>query len=131
MAARFPDDPAPRLELATLHYSRNAYRRAEDALAEARERAPHDERILDLQAVGFLKSADRSRKNGRLPLGGPGPGTGRDHGAFVGLARAPGEAPHAGGGNGFPLSAPVFANKCFRGHMLRGNDGRLESNASR
>ena len=67
MAARFPDDPAPWLELATLHYSRNAYRRAEDALAEARERAPHDERILDLQAVGFLKSADQSRKNGRLP----------------------------------------------------------------
>ena len=68
MAAHFPDDPAPWLELATLHYSRNAYRRAEDALAEARHRAPHDERILDLQAVGFLKSADQSRKNGRLEL---------------------------------------------------------------
>ena len=68
MAAHFPDDPAPWLELATLHYSRNAYRRAEDALAEARRRAPHDERILDLQAVGFLKSADQSRKNGRLVL---------------------------------------------------------------
>ena len=68
MAARFPDDPAPWLELATLHYSRNAYRRAEDALAEARQRAPHDERILDLQAVGFLKSADQSRKNGRIAL---------------------------------------------------------------
>lgn len=68
MAARFPDDPAPWLELATLHYSRNAYRRAEDALAEARRRAPHDERILDMQAIGLLKSADQSRKNGRLAL---------------------------------------------------------------
>ena len=27
---------------------------------------PHDERILDLQAVGFLKSADQSRKSGRF-----------------------------------------------------------------
>lgn len=68
MTARFPDDPEPWLELATLHYSRNAYRRAEGALAEARERAPHDERILDLQAVGFLKSADQSRKKGRFAL---------------------------------------------------------------
>ena len=68
MAARFPDDPDPWLELATLHYSRNAYRQAEGALAEARERAPHDERILDLQAVGFLKSADQSRKKGRIAL---------------------------------------------------------------
>ena len=68
MAARFPDDPDPWLELATLHYSRNAYRRAERALAEARERAPYDERILDLQAIGFLKSADQSCKKGRLAL---------------------------------------------------------------
>ena len=68
MAARFPDDPDPWLELATLHYSRNAYRRAEHALGEARGRAPHDERILDLQAIGFLKSADQSRKKGRFEL---------------------------------------------------------------
>ena len=27
---------------------------------------PHDERILDLQAVGFLKSADQGRKSGRF-----------------------------------------------------------------
>ena len=68
MAERFRDDPGPWLELAGLHYSRNAYRRAETALAEARRRAPHDDRILDLQAVGFLKSADQSRKTGRLTL---------------------------------------------------------------
>ena len=66
MAAQFPEDPDPWLELTALHYSSNAYRRAEQALAEARRRAPHDERILDLQAVGFLKSADQSRKSGRF-----------------------------------------------------------------
>ena len=68
MAASFPDDPEPWLELATLHYSGNAYRRAEQALAEAKQRAPHDERILDLQAIGYLKSADQSRKGGRFEL---------------------------------------------------------------
>ena len=66
VAAHFPEDPDPWLELTALHYSSNAYRRAEQALVEARRRAPHDERILDLQAVGFLKSADQSRKSGRF-----------------------------------------------------------------
>ena len=68
MAARFPDDPDPHLELAALHYARNAYRRAEKALAEGRRRAPHDERLLDMQAIGFLKSADQCRKRGRFEL---------------------------------------------------------------
>ena len=68
MAARFPDDSTPWLELATLHYSKNAYRQAEGALEEARRRAPHDDRLLDLQAVGFLKSADQSRNQGRFAL---------------------------------------------------------------
>ena len=68
MAASFPDDPEPWLELTTLHHSSNAYRRAEQALAEAKRRAPHDERILDLQTIGFLKSADQSRKAGRFEL---------------------------------------------------------------
>ena len=68
MAARFPDDPDPHLELAALHFARNAYRRAEKALAEGRRRAPHDERLLDMQAIGFLKSADQSRKRGRFEL---------------------------------------------------------------
>ena len=66
LAARYPDAPDPWLELATLHYARNAYRRAEEALGEALRRAPYDDRILDLQAVGFLKSADQSRKRGRF-----------------------------------------------------------------
>ncbi len=68
LAKSHPDDPDPWLEMATLDYSRNAYRRAETALAEARRRAPYDERILDLQATGFLKSADQSRKRGRFAL---------------------------------------------------------------
>jgi tetratricopeptide (TPR) repeat protein len=66
MVSRFPEDPQPCLELATFHYSSNAYRKAEATLAEARKRAPHDERILDLQAIGYLKSADQSRKRGRF-----------------------------------------------------------------
>ena len=68
LAARYPDAPEPWLELATQHYARNAYRRAETALGEALRRAPYDDRILDLQAIGFLKSADQSRKRGRFPL---------------------------------------------------------------
>ena len=68
LAARYPDAPEPWLELATQHYARNAYRRAEAALGEALRRAPYDDRILDLQAIGFLKSADQSRKRGRFPL---------------------------------------------------------------
>ncbi len=67
-AARFPEDAEPWLELTELHYAGNAYRRAEEALAEARRRAPHDERIVGLQAVGFLKSSDQSRKSGRFEL---------------------------------------------------------------
>ena len=68
LAARYPDAPDPWLELASRHYSRNAYRRAEEALGEALRRAPYDDRILDLQAIGSLKSADQSRKRGRFPL---------------------------------------------------------------
>ena len=68
LAARNPDAPEPWLELASRYYSRNAYRRAEVALGEALRRAPYDERILDLQAIGFLKSADQSRKRGRPTL---------------------------------------------------------------
>ena len=68
LAKSHPDDPEPWLDMVTLDYSRNAYRRAETALAEARRRAPYDERILDLQAAGFLKSAGQSCKRGRFAL---------------------------------------------------------------
>ena len=66
MASRFRHDPLPLLELAYDYYTRNAYRKAEDALAEAMLRAPHDERIRDLQAIGFLYSASQSAKAGRF-----------------------------------------------------------------
>ncbi len=68
LAQSHPDDPEPWLDMVTLDYARNAYRRAETALAEARRRAPYDERILDLQATGFLKSAAQSCKRGRFAL---------------------------------------------------------------
>ena len=68
LAKSHPDDPEPWLDMVTLDYARNAYRRAETALAEARRRAPYDERILDLQAAGFLKSAAQSCKRGRFEL---------------------------------------------------------------
>jgi len=61
MVHRFPDDPDPCLELALFQYSRNGYRKAEAALEEARKRAPHDERILDRQAVGCVKASDQGR----------------------------------------------------------------------
>ena len=66
MASRFRHDPLPLLELAYDYYARNAYRKAEDALAEAVRRAPHDERIRDLQAIGFLRSATQGAKAGRF-----------------------------------------------------------------
>ena len=68
MARRFPEDPAPCLELADLHYAKNAYRKAEGALSEAVRRAPHDERVLDRLAMGHLKAAEQNRNRGRWRL---------------------------------------------------------------
>ena len=68
MTVQFPGDPDPWLDLASYHYARNAYRQAEKALTEAGARAHHDDRIQQLQAVGFLKSADQSRKAGRFEM---------------------------------------------------------------
>jgi len=68
MASCFPDDPEPCLTLASHHHARNAYRKAEAALEEARKRAPHDDRILDREAIGHLKSADENRKRSRWHL---------------------------------------------------------------
>lgn len=68
MAARFPEDAEPWLELTKLHHFSNAHRRAERSLAEARSRAPHDDRIPHMQAIGHLKSADRSRNNSRFEI---------------------------------------------------------------
>lgn len=61
MASRFPEDPAPHLELAALYYSENNFRRAETFLEKARNRAPHDERVLDLYGIGRLRSAEAYR----------------------------------------------------------------------
>ena len=68
MTNRFPEDAAPCLELATLYYSKNAYRKAEAVLEEAQRRAPHDEQVLDRHAIGYLKSADQNRNRGKRHL---------------------------------------------------------------
>ncbi len=65
MASNFPTDPTPMLELAANYYQRNAYRKAEAVLAEAASRAPHDARVRDQQALGFLQSASMSARRGR------------------------------------------------------------------
>lgn len=66
-AQRFADDPAPCLQLARLHLgNRNAYRKAQEALARARERAPQDPGVLDLEAVIRLRAAIQGRRRGNL-----------------------------------------------------------------
>ena len=67
MATRFPSQPEPCMELARLYYSRNSYRKAERFLEEARGRAPQDESLLDLLAIGYIRSSDQNRIRGRLP----------------------------------------------------------------
>ena len=67
MATRFPSQPEPCMELARLYYSRNSYRKAERFLEEARGRATQDESLLDLLAIGYIRSSDQNRIRGRLP----------------------------------------------------------------
>ena len=57
MADVFPEDPFPCLELASLYYGKNAFRKAENILAEASRRAPHDNRVTDRHALALLVSA--------------------------------------------------------------------------
>lgn len=68
MAEHFPEEAEAPLELAKLYDSKNAYRKAEAALEEAERRAPHDEHVRDLRAIGCLRSADRSRARGNYAL---------------------------------------------------------------
>lgn len=58
MLKEFPDDPFPCLELASLFYESNAFRKAENILEEALKRAPHDARVLDLHVLSLLISSD-------------------------------------------------------------------------
>lgn len=71
MMKRFADDPYPCLELATLYYSKNAFRKAENVLQIAMERAPHDNRVLDRHALSLLISAEKNMNSGRYHLSWP------------------------------------------------------------
>lgn len=58
MLKEFPDDPFPCLELASLFYQSNAFRKAENILEEAMKRAPHDARVLDRHVLSLLISSE-------------------------------------------------------------------------
>lgn len=58
MLKEFPDDPFPCLELASLFYESNAFRKAENILEEAMKRAPHDARVLDRHVLSLLISSE-------------------------------------------------------------------------
>lgn len=64
----FSDDPYPCLELSTLYYEKNAFRKAENILKEAMKRAPHDNRVIDRHVISLLISADNSIKRKKLHL---------------------------------------------------------------
>ncbi len=63
-----PDDPRPCLELATLFYEKNAFRKAENILAEALKRAPHDRRVTARHVIALLISASKNMQRNRLHL---------------------------------------------------------------
>jgi hypothetical protein len=71
MIKRFTDDPYPCLELANLYYDKNAFRKAENVLRIAMERAPHDNRVLDRHALALLISADKNIRQERYHLSWP------------------------------------------------------------
>lgn len=68
MVDRFPEDPFPCLALATLYYSKNAFRKAEKVLAEALRRAPHDRQVIERHVLSLLISAHQRLKRGKLEL---------------------------------------------------------------
>ena len=63
-----PDDSTPCLELATLLYEKNAFRKAENALQKAIQRSPHDNKVIEQHALSFLISAgiNLNKGNGHL-----------------------------------------------------------------
>lgn len=71
MLGQFPEDPFPCLELATLHYERHAFRKAEAVLQEARKRAPHDQTVMDRYTISLLYSAHKNMKRGKYHLAAP------------------------------------------------------------
>ncbi|MCP4692254.1 MAG: tetratricopeptide repeat protein [Desulfobacterales bacterium] len=68
MLEQFPGDPYPCLELATLYYEKNAFRKAENILKEARKRAPHDARVQDRSVLALLISTDKGLQRKKFHL---------------------------------------------------------------
>jgi tetratricopeptide (TPR) repeat protein len=68
MSEVFPDDPFPCLELATLYYEKNAFRKAEQVLDDAARRAPHDNRVIDRRALSLVIAACKNHSRGKLHL---------------------------------------------------------------
>ncbi|MDM8550199.1 hypothetical protein QUF72_08985 [Desulfobacterales bacterium HSG2] len=68
MCSHFPDDPWPCLELATLFYEKNAFRKAENILEEAMKRAPHDSRVIDRHIIALLISAEKNIQRKKFHL---------------------------------------------------------------
>ncbi|CAN2041249.1 Tetratricopeptide domain-containing protein [Candidatus Magnetomoraceae bacterium gMMP-15] len=64
----FPDDPYPCLELASVYYEKNAFRKAENILEEAMKRAPHDRRVIDRHVLALLISAGKNVNRGKFHL---------------------------------------------------------------
>ncbi len=55
----YPDDPSPCIELASLYYGKNAFRKAENILKKAMELAPYDSRVQDQHLISLIISADK------------------------------------------------------------------------
>ncbi len=68
MSSVFPDDPFPCLELATLYYEKNAFRKAERILEEAAMRAPHDNRVIGQRALSLVISACKNLQREKYHL---------------------------------------------------------------
>lgn len=68
MLKKFPDDPFPCLETATVYYENHAFRKAENILAEAMKRAPHDNRVIDRHVLALLISSDKNITRGKFHL---------------------------------------------------------------
>ena len=64
----FKNDPLPCLELSTIYYEKNAFRKAEVILEEAMNRAPHDNRVIEQHVVSLLISASRNFERNNLSL---------------------------------------------------------------
>ena len=61
-------DPRPCLMLSRLFYAKGAYRKAEKALAQAYDRAPHDLKVRREYALSYLFAASGNLKRGKLDL---------------------------------------------------------------